>query len=213
MREAGTAVRFPSGPPPPSSSYDSIFAMDTYEDPATWGPEPVRPRWSLALKFVATLLFFPLLCAFWLAVAAVLFVVGLFADGIAAVSEGFGRGYMRFVDDVLGGTARLGSWCVTWPELRHEGDTAHYRARVDKVVGNWTERASAPREPKKARPPVECEIPRRVYRGVGGRYVAEVALAQGWELRPTDVRKEVRLWWSAASHPQDASVADTAREA
>ncbi|MFD5663864.1 hypothetical protein ACFWIK_02975 [Streptomyces anthocyanicus] len=102
---------------------------------------------------------------------------------------------------------------MTWPELRHEGDTAHYRARVDKVVGNWTERASAPREPKKARPPVECEIPRRVYRGVGGRYVAEVALAQGWELRPTDVRKEVRLWWSAASHPQDASVADTAREA
>ncbi|GAA5000893.1 hypothetical protein [Streptomyces hyderabadensis] len=71
-------------------------------------------------------------------------------------------------------------------------------------------KASAPREPKKARPPVECEIPRRVYRGVGGRYVAEVALAQGWELRPTDVRKEVRLWWSAASHPQDASVTGTA---
>ncbi|MEV5761473.1 hypothetical protein ACIQHU_23035 [Streptomyces tendae] len=186
--------------------------MDTYEDPATWGPEPVRPRWSLALRFVATLLFFPLLCAFWLAVAAVLFVVGLFADGIAAVSESFGRGYMRFMDDVLGGIARLGSWCVTWPELRHEGDTAYYRARVDKAVGNWTKQASAPREPKKARPPVECEIPRRVYRGVGGRYVAEVALAQGWELRPTDVRKEVRLWWSAASHPQDASVTDTARD-
>ncbi|WP_267716353.1 hypothetical protein [Streptomyces sp. CoH17] len=43
------------------------------------------------------------------------------------------------------------------------------------------------------------------------RYVAEVALAQGWELRPTDVRKEVRLWWSAASRPQDASAAGTAR--
>ncbi|MFI8489926.1 hypothetical protein [Streptomyces rubrogriseus] len=186
--------------------------MDTYEDPAAWGPEPVRPRWSLALRFVATLLVAPLLCVLWPATAVVLFVVGLFADGIAAVSEGFGRGYVKFTGDVLDGIVRLGSWCVTWPELRHEGDAAYYRARVDKVVGNWTERASAPRERKKARPPVECEIPRRVYRGVGGRYVAEVALAQGWELRPTDVRKEVRLWWSAASHPQDAPLTDTARD-
>ncbi|MFG3246079.1 hypothetical protein [Streptomyces sp. NPDC048187] len=186
--------------------------MDTYEDPATWLPEPARPRWTLALRFVATLLFFPLLCAFWLAVAAVLFVVGLFADAIAAVSESFGRGYMRFMDDVLDDIARLGRWCVTWPELRHEGDAAYYRARVEKVVGRWTERACAPPEPKKARPPVECEISRRDYRGVGGRYVAEVALAQGWELRPTDVRKEVRLWWSAASRPEGAGAVDAARE-
>ncbi|WP_243860298.1 hypothetical protein [Streptomyces sp. BK208] len=55
--------------------------------------------------------------------------------------------------------------------------------------------------PKKASPPVECEISRRDHRGTGGRYAAEVALAQGWELRPADVRKEVRLWWSAASPP------------
>ncbi|MCL7369769.1 MULTISPECIES: hypothetical protein [Streptomyces] len=45
------------------------------------------------------------------------------------------------------------------------------------------------------------------------RYVAEAALAQGWEPRPTDVREEVRLWWSAASRPQDASAAGTARDA
>jgi hypothetical protein len=31
--------------------------MQTYEDPTAWAPEPVRPRWSLTLKFVATLLF------------------------------------------------------------------------------------------------------------------------------------------------------------
>ncbi|GAA5209440.1 hypothetical protein [Streptomyces thinghirensis] len=173
--------------------------MHTYEDPATWAPEPVRPRWKLALRFAATLLFVPLLCAVWLAVAVVLFVVGLFADAIAAVSEGFERGYMRFMDDTLGGIARLGAWCVSWPELRHEGDVEYYRARVDKKVADWTARASAPHEPKRPRPPVECEIPLRDYRGVGGWYVAEVALAQGWELRPTDVRKEVRLWWSAAS--------------
>ena len=67
-------------------------------------------------------------------------------------------------------------------------------------LGRWTAKASAPRGPKKARPPVECAIPLRDYRGAGGSYVAQVALAQGWELRPTDVRKEVRLWWTAASH-------------
>ncbi|MFD6194948.1 MULTISPECIES: hypothetical protein [unclassified Streptomyces] len=152
----------------------------------------------------------PLPCVLWPAAAVVPFVVGLFADGTVAVGEGFGRCYVKFAGDVLDGIARLGSWCVTWSEPRHEGDAACYRARVEKVVGNRTERASAPREPKRARPPVEGEIPRRVHRGVGGRCVAEVALAQGWELRPTDVRKEVRLWWSAASHPQDASAADAA---
>ncbi|MFF5517118.1 hypothetical protein [Streptomyces coeruleorubidus] len=46
---------------------------------------------------------------------------------------------------------------------------------------------------------MECATSLRDHRGVGGRYVAEVALAQGWELRPTDVRREVRSWWSAAS--------------
>ncbi|MFF5157942.1 hypothetical protein ACFY3N_17110 [Streptomyces sp. NPDC000348] len=174
--------------------------MHTYEDPATWTPEPARSRRQLALRFAATLVCFPALCVLWLAAAAVLFIVGLFADAIAAVSNRFERGYLRFTDDTLGGIARLGSWFVTWPELRHEGDTEYYRARVDRRVAHWTTLASAPREPKKTRPPVECAIPLRDYRGVGAGYVAEAALGQGWELRPSDVRKEVRLWWAAASH-------------
>ncbi len=172
--------------------------MCTSEYPETWAPEPVRPRWQLALRFAASLVFFPLLCVVWLTVAAVLFVVGLFTDAITALWQGFGDGYMRFMNDTLGAIARLGSWCVTWPELRHEGDTEYYRARVDRKVAHWTARA---RDPKGPESPVECGIPRRDYRGVGARYVAEAALAQGWELRPTDVRKEVRLRWSAASVP------------
>ncbi|MFI7015087.1 hypothetical protein [Streptomyces sp. NPDC050164] len=173
--------------------------MAVYEDTSTWSAEPVRARWQLALRFVGSIVWFPVVCVLWVAVMIPLFVVGMFADGIAAVSNSFERAYMNFFDTTLGRVARLASWCVTWPELRHEGDTDYYKARVDKAVGNWTARASAPIEPKKARPPVECEIPLRDYRGVGGWYVAEVALAQGWELRPTDVGKEVRLWWSAAS--------------
>ena len=35
--------------------------------------------------------------------------------------------------------------------------------------------------------------------GLPGGRRGYVALAQGWELRPTDENKKVRLWWSAAS--------------
>ncbi|MFI8202063.1 hypothetical protein [Streptomyces sp. NPDC085937] len=174
--------------------------MHLYEDPSTWTPEPPRSRAQLILRFAATLLCAPLLGALWLAAAAVLFVVGLFAEVITAVSDRFERGYLRFMGATLRRITRLGSWFVTWPELRHEGDTEYYRARVDRRVSHWTTAASVPREPKKARPPVECAIPLRDYRGVGAGYVAEVAVGQGWELRPSNVHEEVRLWWAAASH-------------
>ncbi|MFJ7766894.1 hypothetical protein ACIQ1J_00280 [Streptomyces sp. NPDC097107] len=72
----------------------------------------------MALRFAATLVFVPLLCVVWSVVAVVLFVVGLFADAMAAVGEGFERGCVRFPGDALGGIARLGAWCVSWPELR-----------------------------------------------------------------------------------------------
>lgn len=85
----------------------------------------------------------------------------------------------------------------------------YHRTRVDKVVGGWTDRASAPREPGKPLWPVECEIPWSVYRGVGGHYVVETATAQGWELRPSEPQTSVRLWWSAATRGEaDASTAE-----
>ncbi|MEV0176420.1 hypothetical protein AB0I00_35570 [Streptomyces sp. NPDC050803] len=171
--------------------------MDVYEDPATWTPEPVRARWKLALRFVGTVLFVPLFCVFWLAAAVVLSVVDTVAEAVGAT--GTGRAFARI--------SHLPSWCVSWPELRYEGDTAYYKARVERVVGDWTAKALAPRNLKKYRRLVECEIPLRDYRGVGGWYVAEVAVAQGWELRPTDVRNEVRLWWSAASHVDSVNTA------
>lgn len=163
--------------------------MDVYEDPATWTPEPVRSRGGLALRFAGTVLLFPVLCVLWLVTAVVLSFVDTVTQAFSTTNTD--RAFRR--------VSHLPSWCVTWPELRHEGDTSYYRARVERVVADWSAKASAPRTPKKSLPPVECAIPLRDYRGVGGSYVAEVALAQGWELRPTDVRKEVRLWWAAAS--------------
>jgi hypothetical protein len=173
--------------------------MDVYENPATWTARPVRPRWQLALRFAGSVVWFPVVCVMWAAVMAVFLVLSQFADAITPFSSSFENRFLNTMDKALAGVARLASWCVSWPELRHEGDVAYYKARVEKAVGKWTARASAPARPKKPKPPVECAIPLRDYRGVGGWYVAEVALAQGWELRPTDEYKEVRLWWSAAS--------------
>ncbi|MGP4090384.1 hypothetical protein [Streptomyces sp. KR55] len=173
--------------------------MLTYEDPTAWGPEPVRPRWQLTLRFIATVVCFPVLCVVGLATFVFFIALAFLTEVIAMFSSSYERGFGEVMDSALERVIRLGSWFVTWPQLRHEGDTEYYRAKVDKVVADWTARASVLPEPNKPKPPVECEIALSVYRGVGARYVAEVALAQGWELRPTDVRKEVRLWWAAAS--------------
>ncbi|MEU0999166.1 hypothetical protein [Streptomyces tibetensis] len=172
--------------------------MDVYVNPATWTARPVRPQWQLALRFAGSVVWFPVVCVLWAAVLAVFLVVGMFAEVVTAFSNTLERGYLKAMGWTLDRIWSTASWCVSWPELRHEGDVAYYKARVDKAVAKWTARASAPVVPKKPKPPVECAIPLRKYRGVGGWYVAEVALAQGWELRPTDERKEVRLWWSAA---------------
>ncbi|MET9764061.1 hypothetical protein ABZ016_34250 [Streptomyces sp. NPDC006372] len=173
--------------------------MDVYEDRSTWTAEPVRPRWQLALRFAGSVVWFPVVCVLGAAVMAAFLVVGMFAEVITVFSSRLERGYLNAMGSALKRVGWLASWCVSWPELRHEGDADFYKARVGKVVGRWTARASAPRKPNMPPPPVECAIPLRKYRGVGGWYVAEVALSQGWELRPTDVSKEVRLWWSAAS--------------
>ncbi|WP_257040396.1 hypothetical protein [Streptomyces sp. TLI_55] len=153
----------------------------------------------MAVRFVLTVLYTPVQIVLWLVALAAFLVVGLATEIITVFSTSYEQGLFKAMDRVLDPLAKWPSWCVSWPELRHEGDAAYYRARVEKKVGRWTKRASVPRKAGKPRPPVECAIPLRDYRGVGGAYVAQVALAQGWELRPTDVRKEVRLWWSAAS--------------
>jgi hypothetical protein len=174
--------------------------MDRYEDPATWVPERIRPKGQLVVRFALTVLYTPVQIVMWIVALAAFLAVGLVTEIITVFSTSYEQGLFKAMDRVLDPLAKWPAWCVSWPELRHEGDVAYYRARVEKAVGRWTTKASAPREPKKPRPPVECAIPLRDYRGVGGSYVAQVALAQGWELRPTDVHKEVRLWWTAASH-------------
>ncbi|MEV6757919.1 hypothetical protein [Streptomyces sp. NPDC051214] len=163
-----------------------------------WVAAPVRPRWQLVLGCVGMIAYIPVWCVLAVVVTAGVIVVLLLAEIAEAASTSGGKKLNALSDRMLG-RLRLPGWCVTWPEMRHEGDTAYHRARVDEAVGRWTARASAPHEPNKPLRPVECEIPWSVYRGVGAHYVVETATAQGWELRPSDPRTSVRLWWSAAT--------------
>ncbi|MGA4842792.1 hypothetical protein [Streptomyces sp. G45] len=174
-------------------------ATFVHSGPERWHAEPVRPAARLVPLFLLTLVVLSLWWALLLALFAVLIVVAMFAE-IFTVIPGFERGAERVMDAVIGRIAIWPRWTVTWPELRHEGDTAFYGARVDACLDRWTKRAAAPRK-KGTSPTTECEVPLRTYRGVGGRYVVEAAAARGWELRPSDPREEIRLWWSAASEP------------
>ncbi|WP_405654581.1 hypothetical protein [Streptomyces sp. RK9] len=174
---------------------DSTFA---YEGQQQWRAEPDRPGWQLWIRFVLTVLVLPVWWLLLLVIALAALVVAMFAE-ILTIVPGFERGADRAMDAVIGKVSVWPRWAVTWPELRHEGDTAFHAARVDAYLDKWTKHASRPRAPKKPAPSPECEVPWRKYRGVGGAYVVEAAARRGWELRPSDPAKEIRLWWSAAS--------------
>lgn len=167
-----------------------------------WVAWPTRPRWQLVIRFVATVLFMPFWVAFGIVVFAGTLAIGLVTEVISAVSSSYEEGFDAFMGRAFGRITRLPRWCVRWSEMRHEGDTAYYRAKVDELIADWTAQASAPRKPRKPLPPTECEIPWRAYRGVGGHYVVRTAAAQGWELRPSAPEQSIRLWWTAASDPE-----------
>ncbi|WP_053048727.1 hypothetical protein [Streptomyces antioxidans] len=161
----------------------------------SWGPLPPRSTFSLLTRFVLTVLLLPL----WWALIVVLFLcfipVVIVAE-IFTVIPGFEKGFAGLVDKFGGGVKAWPAWCVTLPELRHEGDAAFYRARVDKRIDSWTAKELAAQKAEKAPPPGPHDIPVRAYRGVGAGHVVEAARARGWELshdRPSDPLRVVRL--------------------
>ncbi|MCD9593066.1 hypothetical protein [Streptomyces sp. 8ZJF_21] len=161
----------------------------------SWGPLPSRPAFSLLIRFVLTVLLLPL----WWALLMVLFLCfiafALVAE-IFTIIPGFEKGFLSLIDKFGDNVAVWPAWCVTLPELRHEGDAAFYRARVDQRIASWTSKELAAQKAKKAPPPGPHDIPVRAYRGVGAGYVVEAARAQGWELshdHPSDPLHMVRL--------------------
>ncbi|MEV6133321.1 hypothetical protein AB0M05_42085 [Streptomyces violaceusniger] len=175
--------------------------MQRREDPvpvhhdAPWGPLAPRSAFWLLIRFVLTVLLLPL----WWALIVVIFL-GFIAFGIVAelltVIPGFEKGFLGLIDKFGDSVAVWPAWCVTLPELRHEGDAAYYRARVDKRIAVWTSKELAAQKAKKAPPPGPHDVAVREYRGVGAGYVIEAARARGWELshdRPSDPLRVVRL--------------------
>ncbi|MFF9893954.1 hypothetical protein [Streptomyces longispororuber] len=175
----------------------------THASAPQWGAEPVRPTWQLVLRFLVTVIVLPVWWVLLFCLAAVLVVVAMFAE-ILTVIPGFERGFERVLDAAIGRVAVWPRWTVTWPELRHEGDAAFYRARVDAYLDTWTRRASARRKSGAPSTVRTCEVPLRKYRGVGGGYVVAAATPRGWRPLPSDPAKEICLEWWATPAPEGA---------
>ncbi|MFI0820009.1 hypothetical protein ACH4TX_29375 [Streptomyces sp. NPDC021098] len=141
------------------------------------------------------MLFLPL---WWLLLAVLL--LGLLAFALVAeiltVIPGFEKGFDRTMSRFVDWVPVWPAWCVTWPELRHEGDADYYRARAEKKVAGLTRRQLAAREARKPPPPGPYDVPVRHYRAVGAGYVVGMARAQGWDLShdlPSDPARIIRL--------------------
>ncbi|MGK5638079.1 hypothetical protein ACSNOK_07135 [Streptomyces sp. URMC 126] len=162
---------------------------------------PARPVRRLVPLFVATVVVLPL---WWLLLLAFVVAFLFFAPflDVLAIIPGAERAVER-VGNKVGMKMEnkeplYPGWVVTWPELRHEGDADFYRARVDRYLDRRTERASMPKGRRKSGAPMECEVPLRKYRGVGGAYVIEAATARGWEPELSSPADRIRLRWPAA---------------
>ncbi|MEU5640324.1 hypothetical protein [Streptomyces milbemycinicus] len=160
-----------------------------------WGPLPSRSRALLVPLFLLTVVVLPV---WWVLLLAVFLVFLAFAivGEVLSLVPGFERGFLQLMDSFGGRVEIWPRWCVTLPELLHEGDAGFYRARVDKKLGAWTRKEEAAQAARKAPPPGPYDVPLRDFRGVGAGYVVQAARGLGWELshdRHSDPERVVRL--------------------
>ncbi|WP_327357087.1 hypothetical protein [Streptomyces sp. NBC_01304] len=157
-----------------------------YRDPS-WDPLPVRGPGRLWLQFLLTTVYAPVHWALFTVLLLAVVALGFVLELISWI-PGVEAGLMKLIDLLFKVCPPWPRWFVTLPELRHEGDTAFYRARVDHRLTASKQAA----DPKTR----EIDVPLRKYRAVGAGYVAHAAAAHGWELHPDtpyDIRREVKL--------------------
>ncbi|ADI11280.1 membrane protein [Streptomyces bingchenggensis BCW-1] len=160
-----------------------------------WGPPPSRSRALLVPLFLLTVVVLPV---WWVLLLAVFLVFLAFAivGEVLSLVPGFERGFLQLIDSFGGRVEIWPRWCVTLPELLHEGDAGFYQARVDKRLAGWTRKEEAAQAARKAPPPGPYDVPLRDFRGVGAGYVVQAARGLGWELshdRHSDPERVVRL--------------------
>ncbi|HSA52921.1 MAG TPA: hypothetical protein VLH10_22780, partial [Yinghuangia sp.] len=90
----------------------------------------------LLLRLVATVVYFPVHAAFVAVCFAVFLAFTLFAELLSWI-PGVERAWDKTADACLNAIPMWPRWFVTVPELRHEGDAAFYRARLQRIFEHW----------------------------------------------------------------------------
>ncbi|MGW8848865.1 hypothetical protein ACWGNE_13860 [Streptomyces xiamenensis] len=174
--------------------------MHDYDEPA-WKPLPVRPaalRWLLLLPL--TLVFLPLWWMVWLCLAFCFYGIAMVVQLIVYVLPRAENGATRLLDATLGRVPFIPRWCVTPVALVREGDTAYYRARVDRRINKRTRLVGTSHGYVHR----DLELGVHYYRGAGAGYVLRVASEQGWNLHPvlrSHPRRRLRLRHSGRPQP------------
>ncbi|WP_052847311.1 hypothetical protein [Streptomyces avicenniae] len=165
--------------------------MHDFEDPA-WGPLPVRSaalRWLLLLPL--TVLVLPLWWVVWILFALCMYGMASVVQLVVYMLPRTENGAIRMLDATLGRVPFIPRWCVTPVALVREGDTAYYRARIDRLVSRKTRLVETSHGLQR-----DLELGVHRYRGAGAGYVMHVASAQGWNLHPvlrSHPRRRLRL--------------------
>ncbi|TDC76593.1 hypothetical protein [Streptomyces hainanensis] len=166
--------------------------MHDHDEPA-WGPLPVRSaalRWLVLLPL--TLLLLPLWWVVWFLLAFCFYGIAMVVQLVVYVLPRVEDGAVRVVDATLGRLPFIPRWCVTPVALVREGDTAFYRARVDRRIERKTRLAGAPHGFAHR----DLEFGVHYFRGAGAGYVLRAASERGWSLHPvlrSHPRRRLRL--------------------
>ncbi|MGW1818200.1 hypothetical protein ACWCQM_32120 [Streptomyces sp. NPDC002125] len=169
-----------------------------HDDDPAWGPLPVRPAALRWLLIPLTVLFLPFWWLVWVLLAIGFSGVAAVAQLIVYVVPRAENGAVRVFDATLGQVPFLPLWCVTPVALLKEGDSAYYRARVDRRVEKQTRRVETSPLHR------ELELGAHYFRGAGAGYVLRVATEQGWNLHPvlrSHPRRRLRLRHNGRPRP------------
>ncbi|WP_336052223.1 hypothetical protein [Streptomyces sp. CA2R101] len=159
------------------STYSPLPGEPMHHDPS-WEPLPVRGTFRLTCQFLLTIVYAPVHWILCTALSLALIALG-FALELVSWLPGVETGYKKLFDIVFAVFPWSPRWFVTLPELRHEGDTAFYQARVEAALSRWSDNWKWP----------HTTLPVRTYRAVGAAYVAQRAGEFGWRLQdPADQR-------------------------
>jgi hypothetical protein len=152
----------------------SGVAAGPYDGPG-WGPQPPRSRAGLAIRFVLTVVYFPLHVALFILVVAIVLVCAQVAEVVCTILPFLEKHAENLFGRWLEIFPLRPRWWVSWPEIEHEGDAAYFAKRVEKHMAKRTKSA-----PKGKSSEQSYDVHR--YRAIGAGGLLEIAQRYGWHL-------------------------------